>query len=140
MIRRRVPLVRNRKPIARRSRPNPVRRSRRASLARQCAALWSAAVLRKFGGECWLWSRSCSGPIDAAHVFSKKACPAVRYDPDFGLPTCRSHHRLYGNGPEWQALVRARWGDELFNVRYRHAHLTRTKPDLEAVRRKLRAA
>ena len=53
----------------RKSRPSPVRRTPRASLARQCAALWSKAVLRQ--GGCWLDGSTCSGPIDPAHVFPK---------------------------------------------------------------------
>lgn len=127
------------KRIPRKARPRRERKTPRAFLARQCAALWSAAVLRK--GGCWLGpSLFCSDHIDPAHVFPKGACPAVRYDPAYGLPTCRWHHRLLGNGLDWHDRVIRLWGPKLYAERFRKAHEAGTRPDLRAIRDALRAA
>lgn len=67
-------------------------------------------------------SLECSGPIQAAHCFGKKAMPAVRYEIWNGLPLCRSHHlRLTYKVETWNFTLLQHWGAELYVERYRLA-------------------
>ena len=43
--------------------------------------------------------RPCN--LDAHHVFSKKAHPALRYVRANGIAVCRKHHRLAHQEPNW---------------------------------------
>ena len=135
MIRRHSYLRKSSKPIPRRVRPRLRKRGARANLARECAALWSRVVTRGCG--CWLRSSFCRGPLDAAHAFPKGACPAVRYDPAYGLPTCRFHHELYANGQDWHELLRLHWGRAVYAEHYAAAHISGARLNLVEVKRSL---
>jgi hypothetical protein len=82
----------------------------------------------------------CGGNLQAMHGFGKKAYPGVRYAIWNGFCGCAAVHSYYTwRPPEWENLLRARWGEELYQQRLREAMLVR-KYDLGLVASTFRAA
>lgn len=140
MIARKTPLKRSSKPIARRTKPARVRRSKAGQEKHRKDRAWSEAVKAK--GPCvalgvWNLPSSeylplplvveyvhdrCSGPIDPGHVLSR-TFPATRHEVANGVPICRAAHDWFGVRPKsWEAFCRSLLGDQEYDRLYALAH------------------
>jgi hypothetical protein len=110
--------------------PKPLRRSRikylRAHPAKRarerCAREWSLAVLERDCYRCQVKDASCLGRVDPHHVFHKGAFTRVRFCRWNGIALCRRHHDIAHDDTRWfELIMRARWGDDLYEYRLRVA-------------------
>ena len=75
--------------------------------------------------------------LQAAHICSRRYA-SVRHSLDNAFCLCRAHHLLYTLRPlEWDEFVTSKIGAEAYADLKRRA-LTATKPDYEAILRRLR--
>ena len=127
------------------SRTSKRRKLRKAS-AQRCNDLWSRYIKRH--GVCEFIGEqiglevhtTCKGSLQAMHGFGKKTYPAVRYAVWNGFCGCAAAHSYYTwREPEWQNVLRVRWGNEVYEQRLRDAILTR-KHDFEEIAASLRMA
>lgn len=138
MIARRTPLRRSSKPIARRTKPARVRRSKAGEEKHRKDRRWSEAVkakgpcvargvsfvLKEKHGERRITHTSdcCLGLIDPAHVMSR-TFPATRHEVANGVPLCRAAHDWFGVRPlAWTAFCRQLLGNEEYDRLDAKAH------------------
>ena len=136
MIARRSPLKRSSKPIARRTKPARVRRSKAGQEKHRKDRAWSEAVKAK--GPCVALDVPfkvsedfatvthtlpyCRGPIDPAHGLSR-TFPATRHEVANGVPLCRAAHDWFGVRPlAWTAFCRQLLGNEEYDRLDAKAH------------------
>jgi len=78
---------------------------------------WSAQIRAK--GECELRERHqerfpCGGALQAAHGFSRRYA-GTRHVPLNGFCICAASHRYWGMRPlEWDEILRAEWGETVY--------------------------
>lgn len=130
------------KPIARSARPRKQRKGSRAALKRRCDKLWSLLIRASNGGRCRLAGKvpiRCGGVLQAAHCFGR-GYNGVRHELWNGWPICAGKHVWYTHHPEaWNALLRAEWGDAVYESRYAQA-IAIAKPDYVAIEAELNEA
>lgn len=105
---------RPRKRIARKRRPNKVRKTSRGALGRLADKLFSLIVREQ--GDC-RWHRpasmggiGCSGPLQTAHLFSRRY-RSTRWDEDNAFPLCAGAHVKFTHDPiGWENFVVATIG------------------------------
>ena len=85
---------------------------------------WSAAVKARDGGVC----QHCGSDraLNGAHIFGKKAHPAVRHDVENGVTLCWPCHRWWAHQEpvEFSEFVVGRLGRRRFNALRKRANMT----------------
>lgn len=123
--------------IARKRRPSPVRRTKRAATLRDLAYLWRVKVREKNGGRCIFNSCRSRRPVEAAHCFGTDEAPALRLTLWNGLPLCRTCHEWYERRKmAWHSFLRGYWGAALYSERLAQSR-SAVKVDLDAARAEL---
>lgn len=112
MIARKTPLKRSSKPIARRTKPARVRRSKAGQEKHRKDRAWSAAIHAR--GVCEIHGAACRGTLEAAHGFSRRYA-ATRHDLRNGFLICAEMHRFYTQHPRhWTVWLIGRLGLNLY--------------------------
>jgi hypothetical protein len=126
-----------------------VSKSTPAQLRKEASDLCSRIVKRRdgrclFKGLVWQGSDGtpafdasaevpCWGPLEAAHVWTRKSRPAVRFDPAAILTACHQHHAWgHAHEREWLNLCRNLIGPRRFDA-LEVRSLQTVKLDLQAV-------
>lgn len=140
-LRRKTPPRRASAPIARRKRPNKVRKTTPGQLAKKADDLWSAIVRRR--GFCIL----CVDPrftdlryrgsryvLQGAHGFSRRY-RGTRWELRNGFCLCAGHHCFYtADTLGWDTILRMAWREEYNPMRERAQAVTKyTVYELEAI-------
>lgn len=137
-MKRRKPLKRSVKPIARRTRPRKQRKATRAALGRLADKLWSQLVRLK--GEC----DACGGRppgivIQGAHGFSRRY-RGTRWNLMNGFALCSGDHVRFTHDPiSWDDYLRAAWGESVYQEMRQLALKTSRDLDMPAIVAKLQA-
>lgn len=113
--------------------PKPRKRIPRASKRKSavtredCHKVWSRIIRKRAGYRCEVYGVMLGAGIhvckpqdriDAMHGFPKKTYPAVRFELWNGISGCRSIHAYFhAREPEWQNILRHRWGNYLYETR-----------------------
>lgn len=87
------------------------RKTRKRTIAKSTLdALWSKRIRERDEG-CMLANGECLGNLEAAHMYSKQAYPAVRWDLGNGNALCSKHHFfVHANPVKAGRFYEERWG------------------------------
>jgi hypothetical protein len=119
------------------------RRSERQVKLDKLHDLWREVLLARDGAQCSASGRGgirCGGGLQAHHIYSKGAWPALRYDLENGVLCCRNHHLYWvevAPAPETGPWLERLLGSDLLErlaMRARASKAGKTRLDLKAVR------
>lgn len=54
--------------------------------------IWMLAVKKRDGWKCQAADNTCSGRLEAHHIYSWRGNPKLRYSPNNGITLCHAHH------------------------------------------------
>lgn len=116
------------------------RRTRKGRIAMSTLdALWSLRVRERDNATCQMVSPECAGKLESAHMYSKQAYPAIRWDVGNGNALCSKHHFfVHANPVQAGRFYEERWGRTHLDTLWIKARAI-AKIDRYAVKAELRA-